>query len=819
MESKKAYLQQNLDDKSLIEKYNELLLHYNLLIASSSQMVYEYDIIKGEIIWKGNTHEILGYSNEEMGDISAWEENIHINDRKRVVEELNSSIKKLSIFSINYKFKKKDGKYIFISDRGFYLSDSKGIAVKMIGMMQDINKQKITEDALKLSEIKYKSLFDNSVMGMYLTTFDGKLIIVNNALIKMLGYKNFEDIASLNLNEDGYADKEDRIKFIDNFKEKDELKGFESIWERKDRTEIYVRENAKAIKDNSGKILYFEGTVEDITELKNEQKINKAIYQISKLSHYNINLKEIYQKIHCIIGELMHANNFYIALHDKKENLISYPYFIDEYDFPPSPRQFQKGLTEYIITTGKNLLADKNKLKNLKKEGKLDVRGTMPLQWMATPLKVNNEIIGIIALQSYSTPNLFSENDLKILEFVSEQIATTINLRQINDDIIETQSKILESDQLKSSLLNNINHEIRTPMASILGYSEILKSKCKDGECNDIANNIYDSGVRLMKTLNSIIDYTQLISNQTQVRLVNANINEQLSDIINKYLIKTDNHNKVNISLSNNKVYFIPIDIYLFHQVINNLIDNAFKFSCKSQINISTNEITVNNKNYYEIKIKDFGIGISDKDQEIIFKEFRQASEGITRNYDGIGLGLAVSKKMALMMGGDINFVSQEGNGSSFSLLLPLSNQIKIDKSSVDKIEMKIRKIKSLPKLLIIEDDIINIELAIIYLKNFCNISYALNGKTALKLCEDDYFDIIISDINLENDFSGIDVVKNVRKNPKYKNTPFIAITGFTANDEVNNIFNAGFNYYLAKPFTSVEITELIKNIISNIPS
>lgn len=930
-----------------LKKELEILIQQkNLIIDSSLQIVYDFDILSGKIIWQGNTLGILGYTPEEMGDIKSWESKIHPDDRKRVIDLINKCIKSLEIFNIEYRFKKKNGHYIYILDKGFFISDKKCKAKTMLGMMHNIHEQRITENALKISEDKYKSLFDNSVLGMYITSIEGEIVMANPALIKLLGYESFDEISKINVPEAGYALSKSRQKFINKFKNSNELFGFETLWKRKDGSLVNIRENAKAIRDENGNILFFEGTIEnitnqkrieadlyksenqykaifdnvsdailviestslniiaaneaafeiynysksdllnlnlkhlaadvqfekrqindiiektyiknyetlhyskngqelhflsngsrieyegknavliiyhEITEIKKAQKIQSAVYRISQLTHTTINLNDLYRSIHTIIGELMNANNFYIAILDESTKYISFPYFVDEYDYPPKPRKFHKGLTEYILVAGKPLHITKKLMESMRQKGEIEFFGSTPNEWLGVPLITSGKNLGILAVQSYSEKVKYSKDELEMLVYVSEQIATSIYRKQTDEEIIRAKSKAEESDSLKSAMLSNINHEIRTPMTGILGFSEILFESATDFETKAIAQNIFDSAKRLMNTLNSIIDLSQLIADKTPIKLGNISINNLILQVSKNFEEFAQRKNLV-IKYDFTEGIHALIDEYLFKQVIFNLLDNAIKFSDEGEILITTCFLEENSEKFVLVKVKDQGIGIDKEHHALVFEEFRQVSEGLNRNFEGTGLGLSISKKMVESMNGNIYLESEIGKGSEFTIKFNVSNapaEIEItDKTTqVDdksgKIVFKLSSNKKLPNILLVEDNKINIDLIVVYLKNICNITYSMDGYSAIKLARENYYDAIIMDINLGIGIDGLETAKEIRKMEQYASTPIIALTGYTTYYDRKKLLKEGCSHYMAKPFNSYDITTLVKEVLS----
>lgn len=159
-------------------------------------------------------------------------------------------------------------------------------------------------------------------------------------------------------------------------------------------------------------------------------KVREAIYRISQAAISNESLKDLYYSIHCILGELMLVENFYIALYDPTNNLLSFPYFVDQYDRPSPPKEPGHGLTEYVLHTGQSLLASPEVFSKLVRQREVELVGTSSVDWLGVPLKVNGVVIGVMVTQSYSEGTHFSQEEKELLEFVSTQVTQAIERKR-----------------------------------------------------------------------------------------------------------------------------------------------------------------------------------------------------------------------------------------------------------------------------------------------------------------------------------------------------------------------------------------------------
>jgi PAS domain S-box-containing protein len=299
---------------------------------------------------------------------------------------------------------------------------------------QDITERERAEESLRENEGQYRNIYENATIGIYRTSPEGKILLSNPALIHMLGYSSFEDLASRDLEKAGYAPGYGRDEFRSRIESEGEVKGLESAWTKKNGASVFVRESAKAIRDSDGKVLYYEGTVEDITEHKQAEALQEAIYRIAQAADHSKSLKELFPEIHDIISKVMPANNFYIALHEADRDKIRFPYFVDERaknmeeEIGPG-----NGLTAYVLRSGKSLLCTQAVYAELELKGEVKLVGTPTAIWLGVPLIVAGATIGVMVVQHYTDPQAYSVRDQRVLEFVSPQTALAIERKRAED--------------------------------------------------------------------------------------------------------------------------------------------------------------------------------------------------------------------------------------------------------------------------------------------------------------------------------------------------------------------------------------------------
>jgi PAS domain S-box-containing protein len=384
-------------------------------------------------------------------------------------------------------------------------------------------------------------------------------------------------------------------------------------------------------------------------------------------------------------------------------------------------------------------------------------------------------------------------------------------LHKAQDDLLASKLMIEESEKLKSSLLDNINHELRTPMNGILGFADLLLDNIEKPETRIMVENIVHSGQRLLNTVNSIMDLAQLSGGKYPIhpRLID------LSLVVGAFLpahYKLASNKRISLLNNTENAVIAQVDTFALQNIINHLINNAIKFTLKGWVEVSTTYIKSDNEIKPAIVIKDTGIGISKEKQKIIFNDFRQESEGRDRSFQGAGLGLSIVQKLMNLMEGEIILESEAGVGSTFTLIFPattLSPKVKVADHPV------IPKESTIPleeisydelRVLLVEDDKINAELTSFYLEGIASVDIAYNGETAIELAKQHNYSAILMDINLGIGMDGFEATKIIRQLNNYKNVPIIATTGYTLYDEIEMIKTSGFTEYLPKPFSRQEL-------------
>ncbi len=386
-------------------------------------------------------------------------------------------------------------------------------------------------------------------------------------------------------------------------------------------------------------------------------------------------------------------------------------------------------------------------------------------------------------------------------------------------ELTTAKEKAEESDKLKSSFLANISHELRTPLNGILGFTEILKMEVKDPSLMEIIEYIDQSGNRLMGTLNSLIDLSLIETNKNEIDKQLVNVSElvrQKTGLFESYASSKNIYLETQIE---NLQLRSRTDPRLLGHVLNNLIDNAIKYTEEGGVMVQLTAEKINQRSFLKIAIKDTGIGIDPAHFIRIFESFRQISEGFDREYEGIGIGLSICKNYVDLLDGEIWVESQLNQGSSFFVRIPAwEGTIAYEPETTPAPKASATpKHTAKPYVLIVEDEKTNREYMKHCLSEDFEVDVSINGHKAFEMAERNSYSLIFMDVNLGRDMSGIQALKKIRNLSGYAHTPVAAVTANVMKTQQEEFYRAGFTHFLAKPFKRRQLLELAKNMLNDV--
>jgi signal transduction histidine kinase/CheY-like chemotaxis protein len=426
-------------------------------------------------------------------------------------------------------------------------------------------------------------------------------------------------------------------------------------------------------------------------------------------------------------------------------------------------------------------------------------------------------LISIVVLVSSFFITRKNQINSKLAE--EENHSFKLNAIQLTADKLIAEESARQSQILvgaKQQFLSTMSHEIRTPLNSILGFTNVLLKTDLSEKQKEFIQAIKTSGDSLIFLINDILDLAKVNAGKMTFEKKPFQIKKSITLIQNSFdlIIKEKNLEIVN-EYDNNIPVMLVGDSNRFNQIFLNLMSNAVKFTHKGKITISIKLLSEDEVNAtIEFAITDTGIGIAENKINLIFNVFEQAETGTSILYGGSGLGLSIVKKLVESQGGSIGLKSKEGEGTTFSFILPFEKtKMNIETKTEPKIIKLDSEIKNM-RVLVAEDVVLNQLLIKMILSDFgFEHEVVANGKIAIEKLQTNTYDIVLMDLSMPemNGFEATKYIRNILKS----NIPIIALTADVTITDVTKCKESGMNDYISKPIDEEllysKMVELIK--------
>ena len=845
--------------------------------------------------------ELTGLSLEEAMD-RGWLNAVHPDDKEKLKESWLSDYKSRKISSAEYRFLRPDGSIVWIMGNAVPEWIDNEI-VGYIGTVTDITDRKSMEAVLRKSEERLRSMYNDAVVGLYRTNSQGEILLANRALINMLGFQSFEELSAINLKESGFEQPYQRQQFVDQIEKEGEIKNLESIWICRDGKKIFVRENAKAIYDSDGKILYYDGSVEDITEhkraekaLEDERNLLRTLVDLLPTYIFVKDRESRFLMVNVACAHFMGATStqeligksdaeFYqteVAAGFKSDELgvLEGIPVVDKEEGSNSPSGIPRNLltTKVPLRDGEgNIIGlvgasfDITELKKAEKaireseekyrsifENVQDVYFEMSIE--GTILEVSpsinilskgqyqmNDLIGKSMFDFYAEPKerqvILSELQTKgaITDFevtlknrdgsytpssISAKLILDVNQhpekiigsmhditdrKNVTEALKLAKEKAEASDKLKTEFLNNISHEVRTPLNGILGFAEIMsESDLSEEDKKDSLFMLHESSNRLLNTITNYMDISLITSGSLSVHKKDFIPGKVLRRIFENFKpVCSNKHLELFLEIpEKTENLSVNSDPEILHKIISHLMNNAVKFTEKGNIGFGYTIL----KGELEFFVKDTGIGIGKESVDSIFKRFIKEDRGPTKITEGSGLGLSIARGMSEVIDGKIRLESEVGVGSSFFLTIPLKEAVEASFSATP--EKEFSKVIDGPLILVAEDDETNFFYlnALLSREIGSKVLYASNGREAIELFKaNPGINLILMDIKMP-EIDGLEATRQIKL--LKKDVPIIAITAYAMSGDEDKVLAAGCDSYLSKPISRKRLLEKMAEFI-----
>ncbi len=586
--------------------------------------------------------------------------------------------------------------------------------------------------------------------------------------------------------------------------------------------------NSNKISTETRKIPIMDGdeisrvvtVVTDISDRKQAEHLQSVIFRISEKTSSSRDLNQLFRAIHQLLAELVEINNLYIALYDRKNEMIEFPYFIDQKDPPHRSRRMGQGLTEHVFRTGNPLLLTRETTHRFESEHNIELIGSDCAYWLGIPLKTSSEeTFGALVVQSYCDEVQYTEKEKEILMFVSQQIATAIERKRTEEILRKTEAEFHKLQKIETigTLVGSIAHDYNNILSTILGNAQLMEFSISDND-HDLKKYVKaiiqasQNGAGLVRQL---LSFTR----NEETPLETIDLNKFITDW-DEILTQVAGENvKLEIRLDPN-LYPFKGNREKISQVAMNLVINAKEsMPCGGTIVIETANADFEEKQYHQntaikpgsyvcLRIKDTGVGIEESMLREIFKPF--VSKG--KKGKGTGLGLSIVKRIVEEMKGYIGVDSQISKGTVMSIYIPWYESLEVH--PVEIYDHNVTRGQG-ELLLLVEDhnEVRNMMRNILEQHLGYGLLEATNGKEALRLLQQHQVSLVITDIKMP-EMDGITLMEEIKKNFLYLKHKVIAITAFSENDD-ETLRETGFHKVIQKPIKISDLSRAIDIVLN----
>lgn len=703
-------------------------------------------------------------------DNKRWQKMIHGGDLNKLLQAQDQIVRDGKV-ETEYRIISPNGTIKWVRDRSWLVYNEDGDIERIDGIITDISKRKLAEQAFRDSEERYRTAVQSSIEAIYmLNPMTHQVIEANDAFCELLGYSHKESLKLL-ITEFVKGSDTEIDKLIQHILDTGGGQLGERTWIKKDGTEITVQVNASRIRQRDQETLFV--VARDVSD-------EKAI-------------REALEKERQLLNEVVRNAPIPMALLNESLEFMVY-----------SRTWIQSYGPSKISIVGKKLF---------------ETYKVLPSEWESLCLRgVNGEILSIPE-EEVNLPNgdrIYLRLAIHPWGDSAGQHGIVLAAERI-DELVNARKQAEEANLAKSAFLARITHELRTPLNAILGYSQIMS---KDDSLQDshksYVGSMYRSGMHLLNMINDILDLSKIEASRMEVVSAPMNLAELMHDLHEMFRLKCENKGiSLSIKLDPDVSPIVISDRSKLNQILINLIGNAVKFTNTGGVSVFAGLAKPSKNGHQQVKfsVVDSGIGIPPEDVDKVFEAFHQSNNS---DQQGTGLGLSITYKLVQLLKGEITVQSTINVGTTFEVVIPLQvskEDVQITKDIYNNV-VGIKTPKTF-KVLVVDDVEHNRQVVRLLLERIgMNVVEAENGQIAVDRFVSESPDFIIMDIIMPV-LDGVKAMTKIRSLKSGNKIPIIALTASGFDDKRDQLLKAGFDDYVLKPFTE---SVLLKSIADHSP-
>jgi PAS domain S-box-containing protein len=591
---------------------------------------------------------------------------------------------------------RRDGVLVPAEGWAHFIRDAAGRPIEHLGVFRDITERRGAEEAIRESEARYRSLFDNANDSILTFTLDGVVTSVNRAYERLTEWTR-DELIGLNwavliapVDRERMADRTRRALAGEKLPSQFEVRTL-----CKDGRVVPLEGRTRMQRDRDGRPTGFQGIYRDITDRKRAEEVLREseeryramfaeaqergqildrLYRVMASMQVSLNsqnrLRAFVEGVHKVLG----FDRFYVALASPDLAAFEVVAAAGLEMFERLPLTPAAGPLYHAFATRQPLaiLSDED-LRRVPPVGAeyRDRSYFRSRRFIVAPLIAGDRVIGVASADNKTTRRPITPANVELFTLVSQQLATALEEARLYDEVERKSAELEIASQHKSEFLSNMSHELRTPLNAIIGFSEVLSERMF-GELNEkqdeYLKDIHASGQHLLSLINDILDLSKIEAGKMELELTDFDVPMAIDNAV---MLVRERAARRGIDLHrtvDERVEQIQGDERKIRQVLLNLLSNAIKFTPEGgRIEIRAKPVD----DSIEVSVSDTGVGIAPEDQEAVFEEFRQVGTA-DKKVEGTGLGLALSRKFVELHGGRIWVKSEVGQGSTFAFTVPV---------------------------------------------------------------------------------------------------------------------------------------------------
>jgi PAS domain S-box-containing protein len=813
----------------------------SLSMRSSRMGAWVQDVKTDYVWWSDELQEIFGlhkgdFSNNRKG----FYEFVHADDRPRIQAEVQRAIDEQSDYIIEFRFQHADGSLRWMEGRGQAFYSEKGEVVRLYGIGIDITERKAGEARLRESEERFSKAFKASPLVLTISSLStGELIEVNETFVNATGYSREEAIGKTTIELGLWKKPPEREEEMETVRTLGQLSNAEYTFRTKTGEEIIGLLAAERIE--IGGESFALTVIQDITERKRAQEAlikaeRKAAEDYQNLLSRIVPLAEtlgtarelilIYRSVGEFVRTSMPCTAFFVSFYDAEQSLRTAAYAwgeegeVDVSMLPPMPLFENGGPNSQAVFQKKTVVVSRYmEMMKDRPHVVLQDNGIEPMSSLVVPMTVMSRIIGTLEVQAYED-EAFTHEHIVALEMVANLAAAAIENVRLLQVEERARQEAEDANRAKDEFLSVLSHELRTPLNSMFGWTRMLRSGILDEAKTRQAVEVIERNVRLQNNLiEDMLDVSRIITGKMRIDKEEIDFAAVVKSALEAARPLAEQKGVSLVFNSAADSYFLLGDENRLQQVVNNLINNAIKFTPENgavALNLSPSEA-----GFVSLNVADTGIGIEPDFLPQIFDRFRQADSTTRRTHSGLGLGLTIVRHLTELHGGRVSAESEGiGKGASFTIELPLLPQQQQGDfyDTVSATDGANGFSLKGARILLVDDDCdAMLPLQIILETQEADVSCASSVREALEKLESSEFNLLVSDIGMP-EMDGYDLITALRKMDKSANhdIPAIALTAYASTQDKRRALMSGFQDHFAKPLDFEQFLAKVNSLIKH---